>query len=131
MSKKYVLLSLGSFVLFTAAVFISCTKDEGKKPQSSLTTTTGATGGTSPCDTITYTKHIKPILVAKCVDCHQGSVGAGAPPLDTYSQVSDVANKIKATVFDSSPELMPLGGPPLPQAEKDLITCWLNNGKKQ
>ncbi|MBL7931805.1 MAG: hypothetical protein JNL60_07885 [Bacteroidia bacterium] len=131
MNKKYVLLSLGSMVLFATAVFMSCTKDEGKIPQSNLTTTT--TGGPSPCDTITYTKHIKKILEDRaCIACHNDPVGGvGAPPLNTYGEVSDVAQKIKNTVFDANPELMPKGGDPLPQAEKDLITCWLNNGKKQ
>lgn len=133
MKNKYLLLSLGSVILFTTAIFVSCTKDEGKKPQSSLTTTTGTTGGTSPCDTVTYNKHIKKILTDfNCIACHNDpNGGVGAPPLNTYGEVSDVAQKIKNTVFDANPELMPQGGPPLPQAQKDLITCWLNNGKKE
>lgn len=68
-----------------------------------------------------------------CIACHNDPVnGVGAPPLNTYQEVVNSAQKIKNTVFDANPELMPKGSPdPLPQAQKDLITCWLNNGKKE
>ncbi len=131
MRKNYLLFSLISGLTFAAAVFVSCTKDEGKKPQTLVTTTTTG-GGVSACDTVTYTKHIKQIMEDyACVSCHQVSLSKGAPPLDTYAQVSAVSAKIKATVFDGTPELMPQGGDPLPQSQKDLLTCWLNNGKKE
>lgn len=131
MKRNYLLVSIISGLCFVLAVVASCTKDEGKRPRASTTTTT-TTGGVSACDTVTYTKHIKKILTDyNCISCHQVSLAGGAPPLDTYSQVSAVSAKIKATVFDAVPELMPQGGSPLPQAQKDLITCWLNNGKKE
>lgn len=95
----------------------------GKLPTPSITP--------AACDTITYTKHIKPIIETWCISCHGTTPSPGAPMLVTYEQVKNNAQKIKNTVFDSNPESMPQGGDPLEQDLKDLITCWLNNGNKE
>ena len=88
-----------------------------------------------PCDTVTYTKYIKPLIDTYCISCHGTSPNPGAPLLTTYAYVKTVADNgtLKKTTLDPSPtpELMPVGGPPLSQAEKDLIQCWLINGKIQ
>lgn len=108
-------------------IFSACTKDVGKLPVSSV--------APSGCDTVTYTKHIKPLMDASCNlgGCHGIPLGSGAPPFSNYAQVKQYADngEIKSTVFDSQPELMPQNGPPLPQAQKNLLNCWLNNGKKE
>jgi len=113
-------------VLYSCFLFFSaCTKDVGKLPAMP------PTGSGSPCDNVTYTKDIKPIIENNCLNCHGATPSSGAPILMSYAQVKDNASKIKATVFDSQPELMPQGGSPLPKEQKDLINCWLNNGKKE
>jgi hypothetical protein len=87
------------------------------------------------CDTITYTKHIQPILASSCglssSGCH-GSVGAGGD-LNNYAQVKAIgeSGKIKNRVIDGVPSVMPLGGPKLPQTQLDLIQCWITNNYKQ
>lgn len=87
------------------------------------------------CDTITYAKHIQPILVSSCglggSGCHN-SVGAGGD-LNTYAQVKAIGEngKLKNRVIDGVPSVMPLGGPKLPQAQLDLIQCWITNNYKQ
>lgn len=124
MKKNILILTLGGGILI--ALFItSCTKDEGKLPV--------AVTAVSACDTITYTKHIKPVIDNYCISCHGTPPNPGAPLLTNYTEVKANAAKIKATTLDANPtpELMPQGGPPLSQADKNLISCWLNNGMKE
>lgn len=107
-----------------ATLFISgCTKDVGKLPVSALPQ--------SACDSVTYTKHIKPILEASCLSCHGTSPQPGAPVLASYSDAKANAALIKSTTVDGTPVIMPQGSDPLPQAQKDLIVCWVSNGMKE
>jgi hypothetical protein len=114
------------FLLSISLLFIAlisrCTKDSGKVPVLQ----------TSSCDTITYTKHVKPILEKQCLICHGTPLAGGAPIfLDTYTSVKASGTKgtlKKETIDDAT---MPLGGPPLSQANQDLISCWLTNGMKE
>lgn len=123
MKKK--IFTLAFFGILFTTLFIACAKDQGKLP------VTAAAG--SACDTITYTKHIKPLIDNTCLSCHGTQPNPGAPVLVTYAQVVANASKIKATTLDANPvpELMPQGGPPLKQSDKDLISCWLGNGMKE
>jgi hypothetical protein len=103
----------------------SCTKDKGKQPVSS--TPPPAAGA---CDTITYSKHIKPIIDMNCAlsGCHAGTTSN--PLFTSYDLVKDRADagRIKARAIDG-PSFMPPSGR-LPQAQIDLISCWLESGKK-
>jgi len=124
MNKNILSLTL-TIGLITTLFIASCTKDEGKLPVTAA--------APSACDTITYTKHIKPIIENTCISCHGTPPNPGAPLLTTYTEVKNNSSKIRKTVLDANPapELMPQGGPPLPQAQKDLISCWLDNGMKE
>lgn len=104
------------------AILSRCAKDTGKPPQATV----------SSCDTITYTKHIQPIMVKSCISCHGEPLSGGAPIyLNTYSSVKTSGSNgtLKNEVIVKGS--MPLGGPALPQAEQDLINCWLSNGMKE
>lgn len=123
MNKNILIFAFFSFILF-AVIITGCVKDVGKLPAAA------ATG----CDTVTYTKHIKPIIDASCISCHGNPLSGGATVfLTNYAQVKAAGDNgtFKSTVFDAKPDLMPYGGSPLPQAQKDLISCWLSNGEKQ
>lgn len=96
----------------------------------------GMREGTTPppaasfCDTITYAKHIKPIIDANCATpgCHvQGGTGNG--DLTTYSGVSAKvqSGSFKNRVFDSPSNPMPQSGM-LPQNQLNIIKCWLDKG---
>jgi hypothetical protein len=125
MNKTTLISTLSFICVFSIIIISSCVKDVGKIPVTAV--------AVSACDTITYTKHIKPIIDSSCISCHGPTPLPGAPLLTNYAEVSANADKIRATALDPNPvpELMPQGGPPLPQAKKDLIQCWLTNGKKQ
>ena len=116
--------------------FFSCDKKIGKN----LLILPSNTLAVSECDTITYSKHIKPIINLYCgsaadggVGCHAGGVPSGSVDLDTYNELMIQVNsgQLKKTVFSSEPKQMPPEDKDqLTDAQKKLINCWLNNGNK-
>lgn len=110
------ILSLSAGVIFIT----SCTKDVGPNPDL-------VKKQTSVCDTITFTKHIKPIIDNQCVNCH--STGAQSPDLSTYSLLKTQVDggRIKARVIDQNPSPMPPAGN-LTSDELNSIKCWLDAG---
>jgi hypothetical protein len=138
--KKIKLVFFGLICTVLIAI-ISCEKKVGKTKQDettagSTTSTTSTTSGPAStvivCDTITYTKHIKPIIDADCLRCHVTGSVSGNTILENYDLVKDkaVTGRIKARVLDG-PNFMPADKGQLPKAKRDLIQCWLNNGMKE
>lgn len=103
---------------------ISCEKKVGKAQASTTTAPTNL------CDSIKYTKHIKPIIVANCSfnsGCHVTGFNKG-----DFTTYSGLKNKIddgsfKLRVFDSPNNPMPASGM-LAQFKLDSIKCWLEKG---
>lgn len=123
MNKKSSVL-LSTAVLSLLLLFGSCDKKVG------LREGTVAPAPVGFCDTITYGKHIKPIIDANCATagCHvQGGTGLG--DFSVYSGVKDKvqSGKFKERVFDSPNNPMPATGQ-LPQAQLNVIKCWLDKG---
>lgn len=114
-------INIAAVLLISVIVLLAqCTKKVGKP----IVTNTG-----NNCDTITYDVHIKPIMDKYCISCHGDPLSGGAPVfLNTYSSVkaSGENGSLKKTVIDEA--TMPLGSAPLPQAEQNLIECWISNG---
>jgi hypothetical protein len=111
------------FATLTCLLIVAaCTKDIGPNPDLVKK---------SLCDTVSFNKHIKPIIVNKCVVCHVSGTSSGAPgDFNNYSELKTKADAglIKARVIDQTPSVMPQGGPPLPQEQLDMIKCWLEAG---
>jgi len=127
--NKRKLITASSLFVSLFALLLSCDKKVGKLPTS--TTPPPVVGA---CDTITYVKHIKPIIDASCISCHGNPLSGGATVfLTNYAEVKASADNgtLKADVVDGTGVSMPYGTAPLPQAQKDLVSCWINNGKKQ
>lgn len=128
MNKHQFFIAAGLFVMLTAFI-TGCAKDQGKLPASTQTPAPSP----SACDTVTYNKHIKPIIDANCAlsGCHAGTTSN--PQLTSYALVKDRADagRIKARVIDANPSQMPPPPGALTAAQKQLITCWLDNGKKE
>lgn len=118
-------------ILLPAIILVSCTKEEGKLPvQNTPPPPPGA------CDTVTWSKHIQPLVKKNCSTtpgCHTGAAPQGNVNLDTYEQVKGKAEtgRIKARVFDKIPAPMPPSPSTLTPAELNLLQCWLDNGQKQ
>jgi hypothetical protein len=75
-----------------------------------------------PCETITYSLNVKPIIDANCIQCH--SVGGNFPNLTTYSGISSNSALVKA---ETTSRRMPQGGS-LTAEEIKAISCWVDAG---
>ena len=106
--------------------FASCTKDIGPNPDLVVVEA-------NACDTVTFTKHIKPIIVANCAisGCHVSGFFMGDFATDTYAGINAKipSGKFRGRVVDLTiTPTMPYGMPPLAPAQIDLIKCWLEAG---
>lgn len=118
MKKKTLLLSL-------SAVFLWSCSDNS--PDDLIDAT--------PVNEVTYQAHVKPIIDNNCISCHAEPPISGAPiSLTTYDQVKTAVeshgliNRISKEETDG--ELMPLGGPKLPQNLINIIIQWQTDGFK-
>jgi uncharacterized membrane protein len=80
-------------------------------------------GAPDPCEDITFSKNVKPIIDNNCVSCH--STGGGQPPnLETYIGIRVEATSVKSEVVSKD---MPIGGS-LTNEEISAISCWVDAG---
>lgn len=89
----------------------------------------------APVNEVSYQEHVKSIIDNNCISCHAMPPVNGAPiSLTTFEQVKlavqqhGLINRISKDNGDG--ELMPLGGPKLPQNLIDIIIQWENQGFK-
>lgn len=110
-----------TFATITCFIVIaSCTKDVGPNPDL-------APKQTNICDTITFSKHIKPIIDNNCTGCHGAGYSYGDLTTHTGIKAKVDAGSFKARVVDQVPSVMPQGGT-LTDAQLTLIKCWLDAG---
>ena len=83
-------------------------------------------------ENITYVSHVKTIIDNNCLGCHSSPPQNGAPmSLTSYNDVrSAVLNRdlIELISTQDLSEVMPLGGPRLPQHLIDLVIRWQQEG---
>ena len=86
-------------------------------------------------DFVTYNDNIKPIIDTNCIFCHNNPPVNGAPmSLTTFEDVRnavenrDLIERISTTDIS---EVMPLGGPRLPQNLIDLVIQWEQEGLQE
>lgn len=107
----------GSLLLAITLTLGSCEKSVGKLPPKVVTL----------CDTITYTKTIRPMINKDCVSCHDANSSYG-----DFTSFAGLKQKIdngsfKNRVFDSPANPMPQGAM-YTQDKLDIIKCWLDKG---
>ncbi len=109
--------------IFVLIGVISCTKDIGPDP---------ALSRTINCDTISFTKHIKPIIEANCIGCHTPNGGGnGDFTTDMYpvlKQKADNGSLLGRAVDLTITPTMPYGMNPLPENKREILRCWINAG---
>ncbi len=82
-------------------------------------------------DAITYTGHIRPIMVEKCTPCHFPKEGK-KKMLDTYTatknNITEILGRIELPPEDEA--FMPFKSkkPPLTDAEIELFESWVSGG---
>jgi uncharacterized membrane protein len=114
------------FVTFICLlVVVACTKDIGPNPDLVKT---------NFCDTISFSKHIKPIIQANCVSCHKaGGFAASYADFDTdmYPVLKTKADNgtLRGRAVDLTiTPTMPYGSPPLPEETRNILKCWIEAG---
>ena len=121
MNKRIFFVAAGIAVI-ALAFNAGCAKDVGKLPVASPPVTV------SFCDSISYNKHVKPIIATNCATpgCHNaGSVNGD---YTTYAGLLIKVNNgsFKNRVFNAN-NPMPASGL-LPKAQLDVLQCWLDKG---
>lgn len=83
----------------------------------------------------TYVNNIKPIMDAKCVNCHSQSGQGYFPDLDTYENVVASQNgvnssKLLCSILSSTctSDRMPKSDAPLSNGTINTIKNWIDNG---
>jgi len=123
MTKTKFFATTALFSTFILLLF-ACDKKVGKLPQAPVNPPVTA----AFCDSITYTKHIKPIITANCATagCHSSGSSFG-----DYSSFGGIQTKVNSGAFANrvfnKDNPMPASGL-LPQAQRDVIKCWLDKG---
>jgi hypothetical protein len=77
-------------------------------------------------DTISYSQDIRPILENNCNGCHD--TGAGGYSFTDHTETAANASAILNSLYGTT-QLMPLGGPALPDSLIQKVQCWINQGK--
>lgn len=110
-----------SAVAISLITLIACTKDVGPNPDLVVKPT--------GCDTITFTKHIKPIITNYCAKSGCHVTGAQSPDFsnDLTLQSQAQAGRIKARLIDQN-DMPPAGNPSPTNDEITSIKCWLEAG---
>lgn len=131
--KKLLIRSSAVLLLLVMSFISACTKDEGKMPVVEVKTdTTKTVTQTDPCDTITYSKHIKPIVDKICLACHGDSKPFAGFSLNSYDllKAKGQSGRLAARVVNGLPSFMPQGRA-MSNDTTALFNCWIKNGYKK
>lgn len=114
-----IFLALGSIAALALFLPSACTK--AKTPP--------ALPGVTCNSTISFSAQIAPMIEENCAVCH--GVGAGTSPvLSNHAEISANAEAI-IQALRGTPQLMPQGGPALPDSLIQQFQCWLQQGRMQ
>jgi hypothetical protein len=80
-------------------------------------------------DTISFSNDVMPIIQANCINCHDQGNASGGFDFSSYTSISANANAILNSMKANGYQLMPIGGPALPDSTIQKISCWINQGK--
>lgn len=100
------------------AVLSSCTKE--KTPYMQAPNCNG---------TVSFANDVLPIIEQHCTGCHNAGNASGSYNLSDYTTISSHANAVLGSMKNSGFQLMPQGGPALPDSTIQLIECWIYQGK--
>jgi hypothetical protein len=85
------------------------------------------------CDSlaISYIADVRPILVNKCLNCHNANSNSGSVTIETYAQVkAQVDNGQLGCTINHEPgcSAMPQNAGQLPPCELKAINVWISEG---
>lgn len=80
-------------------------------------------------DTVSFSQDIMPIISSNCISCHDQGNSTGYT-FTTHSSISENAmDMLNAMRNEAGFQLMPQGGPALPDSLIRLFSCWIQNNK--
>ncbi|WP_343631071.1 cytochrome c [Fluviicola sp.] len=114
-----IFLAFGSMAVLALFLPSACTKAKAPVPLPEVTCSS----------TISFSAQIAPMIDANCASCH----GAGAGTSPTLSNHAEISANAEAMIqaMRGTPELMPQGGPALPDSLIQQFQCWMEQGKLQ
>lgn len=77
-------------------------------------------------DTVSFNNEILPLIQNNCTGCHDNQNGYS---LTNHSNISTNSTAIIGAMRNSGYQLMPQGGPALPDSVIQRFECWVNQGK--
>lgn len=80
-------------------------------------------------DTISFNTQVLPMIQSNCTGCHNIGNGTGYT-LTNHSNISSSADAILGSMHGTGYQLMPQGGPALPDSLIQKVECWIYQGKK-
>ena len=98
-------------------IIISCSKDKVTPSNVNCTTT------------ISFANDILPLMQGNCTGCHDQGNASGGYDLSSYNSISSNANAVLGSMKNSGYQLMPQGGPALPDSLLQKFECWIAQGK--
>jgi mono/diheme cytochrome c family protein len=100
-------------------------------PGATPTPTPGATPTPTPVGAVTFTQLVAAggIFANSCIGCHNANNAAGGLNLAVYANARNAAANIRTRVNNAA-NPMPTGGL-LPQAQRDRINAWVDQGAPQ
>jgi hypothetical protein len=135
MNKK---ITLFAIVLVISAVlplfFQGCTKETGKSPKAPDPVVPASPTNTTtvdPCDSVSYLKHVRPIVTKICLSCHGDVQPSSGYSLNSYDQLKakGLSGRLAARVVRGEGGFMPQGRA-MANDTIQLINCWIKNGYK-
>jgi hypothetical protein len=78
-------------------------------------------------DTVYFNSEILPIIQNNCTGCHNNQNGY---TLTNHNNISANYAAIVGSMLGTNYQLMPQGGPALPDSVIRKIECWVNQGMK-
>ncbi len=113
-NKFNVVFKLSLMLFIFSFAIISCSSDDD------------ATVDPPAAEKVTYTKNVKAIIDANCLNCHGPEVANGASKsLTNYEEVKAASAGVTSKVADGS---MPAGDGSLTDAQKKMIADWGKDG---
>lgn len=79
-------------------------------------------------DTTSFSEDVMPIIIDNCLSCHDNGNSTGYT-FTSHSSISDEAEHMLGAMRNEGFQLMPQGGPALPDSLIKTFACWIQNGK--
>lgn len=113
MPKKFIVIIIA---IYTSILF-SCDKDK-----------VAYTVPPNCPDTVSFTNEVLPIIQNNCSGCHSAGNGT-AYTLTNHGNIAASADAIIGSMKGNGYQLMPKGGPALPDSLIQKVECWIFQGK--